>query len=96
MDSSDERGPYFWTDDPDEIRRAFIIDVMSDADIDGKVLVQNMQQVFEWLRGSNAIHRSDGKIQKGKAALRQQKRPESEESSPSSGDHAQREEGVEK
>ncbi len=78
---SDEDRPdaYFWCEDKDEIRRAFIIDVMADADIDGRVLVSNMQAVFEWLSGKqNAIHRSDGKIQKGATPQRKQERPEGE------------------
>lgn len=41
---------YFWTNDPDEQRRAFIIETMSDADIDGPVLVSNMEAVFQWLK----------------------------------------------
>ncbi len=70
---------YFWCEDKDEIRRAFIIDVMADADIDGKVLVSNMQVVFEWLSGkTNALYRSSRKVQKGDPAEREQERPQGE------------------
>jgi hypothetical protein len=69
---SDDR-PYFWTDDQDEIRRAFILDVMADADIDGKVLVSNMQQVFDWLKG-NSCH-SSPKRSKGGATAPQDAKP---------------------
>lgn len=50
MASEESDRPYFWTKDADELRRAFIIDVMSDADIAGEVLVANMQHVFDWLK----------------------------------------------
>jgi hypothetical protein len=39
-----------WSDDPDEHRRTFIFDRMNDAQIDGKILVENMQMVAEWLK----------------------------------------------
>ncbi len=34
----------------DEQRRAYIIGQMACADIDGKVLVHNMDQVYRWLK----------------------------------------------
>lgn len=39
-----------WTDDVDEKRRAFIISTMAVAEIDGHVLVTNMEMVFQWLK----------------------------------------------
>lgn len=39
-----------WSEDADEHRRAFIIDRMADAEIDGQVLVWNMDAVFKWLK----------------------------------------------
>ena len=85
--ASEESDPrpeaYFWAEG-DEIRRAFIIDVMADADIDGKVLVDNMDAVFHWLksgkvsRKTNALQRSSGEIQAGAAPLGVKERPEGE------------------
>ena len=85
--ASEESDPrpeaYFWAEG-DEIRRAFIIDVMADADIDGKVLVENMDAIFHWLKSGelpkkvkkpNAIHRSDAQMESGKAPLGEQDRP---------------------
>lgn len=43
-----------WTDDPDEQRRAFILTLMASADIDGKILVENMRRVETWLRTGRA------------------------------------------
>lgn len=39
-----------WTDDADEKRRAFVVNQMSCGDIDGKVLVENMHAVCNWLK----------------------------------------------
>lgn len=36
--------------DIDEQRRAFVIYHMADSDIDGRVLVSNMDQVYRWLK----------------------------------------------
>ena len=36
--------------DIDEQRRAFVIFHMADPDIDGRVLVSNMDQVYRWLK----------------------------------------------
>jgi hypothetical protein len=41
---------YFWTNEPDEQRRCFIIEHMANADIDGPTLVRNMDAVFQWLK----------------------------------------------
>ena len=89
-EKDDKPDAYFWAEDTDEIRRAFIIDVMSDADIDGGVLVDNMNTVFQWLKSGelpkkskvkpHALHRSDGEIQERPATQRQQERPEGKES----------------
>lgn len=40
---------YYWTRDPNEIRRAFILDKLADPSIDGRILIENMQAVFSWL-----------------------------------------------
>lgn len=40
---------YYWTKDPNEIRRAFILDKLADPSIDGRILIKNMQAVFTWL-----------------------------------------------
>lgn len=39
-----------WSKDPDEHRRAFIIREMASADIDGAIMVSNMDAVYRWLR----------------------------------------------
>jgi hypothetical protein len=39
-----------WTNDLDEKRRAFVVSQMADPDVDGKVMVQNMHAVCEWLK----------------------------------------------
>jgi hypothetical protein len=39
-----------WTSDVDEKRRAFVVSQMANCDLDGKVLVQNMHAVCDWLR----------------------------------------------
>ena len=36
--------------DIDEQRRAFVMSHMADPDIDGRVLVSNMDQVYRWLK----------------------------------------------
>lgn len=40
-----------WSDDVDEHRRAFVISHMGNAGIEGKILVENMEAAFKWLRG---------------------------------------------
>lgn len=45
-----EQPPYFWTADPEEQRRAFIFEHMASPDIDGKILVENMNMAAEWLK----------------------------------------------
>ena len=39
-----------WTSDVDEKRRAFVVNQMANADIDGEQLVKNMHAVCEWLK----------------------------------------------
>ena len=39
-----------WTNDVDEKRRAFVINQMAYAEVEGKFLVENMHAVCEWLR----------------------------------------------
>ena len=39
-----------WTADVDEKRRAFVVNQMANCDVDGKVLVENMHAVCEWLK----------------------------------------------
>jgi hypothetical protein len=46
----DDRRLCTWSDDPDEHRRAFIIDIMANAEIEGQILVANMDAVFKWLK----------------------------------------------
>ena len=50
-----------WTNDVDEKRRAFVVNQMANSDVDGKVLVQNMHAVCEWLKTGKALDtRVDG------------------------------------
>jgi hypothetical protein len=39
-----------WSDDPDEHRRVFVFDKMADSQIDGRILVENMNHVSLWLK----------------------------------------------
>ncbi len=41
---------FYWAKDPDEIRRAFIFDKMAEPNIDGRILVENLEFVFRWLK----------------------------------------------
>lgn len=55
LEDDEEEVPPFtpictWSDNEDEHRRAFIISHMGNSEIEGKVLVDNMQRVFEWLK----------------------------------------------
>ena len=43
----DER-EFYWTDNQDEIRRFYILCHMADPDMDGKILVENMNHVYNW------------------------------------------------
>lgn len=49
-DGGDDYGICHWSKDPDEHRRAFIIREMATADIDGPIMVANMDAVYRWLR----------------------------------------------
>ena len=42
-----------WTDDVDEKRRAFVVNQMANSDVDGRVLVENMHAVCEWLKSGH-------------------------------------------
>jgi len=42
--------PCTWSDDPDEHRRVFILKLMADPDINGVILVENMDAVAKWLK----------------------------------------------
>ncbi len=52
---------YFWAEG-DEIRRAFVLDLMADSEVDGKILVQNMEMVFQWLKGGTTPLNPDKKV----------------------------------
>ena len=39
-----------WTNDVDEKRRAFVINQMANCDVGGKIMVENMHAVYEWLK----------------------------------------------
>jgi hypothetical protein len=39
-----------WTEDPDEKRRAFVVNQMASPEIDGATMVKNMHAVCEWLK----------------------------------------------
>jgi hypothetical protein len=41
---------YPWTKDDDEKCRAFIFELMANSEIDGYVLVDNMDRVYHWMR----------------------------------------------
>ena len=50
-----------WTSDVDEKRRAFVVNQMANCDVEGKILVQNMHEVCEWLKsGKMPDARVDG------------------------------------
>jgi hypothetical protein len=39
-----------WTDDPNEWCRAHIFTMLADANIDGGILVENMDAIYKWIR----------------------------------------------
>lgn len=41
-----------WSDDPDEKRRAFIINTYATSEIDGNILITNMELIFQWLKNA--------------------------------------------
>ena len=45
----DQTPQFYWTQDKDEIRRAFIFDKIADPQIAGHILVENMEMIFQWL-----------------------------------------------
>lgn len=64
-EDEDELYPFAKTDE--EKRRAFVVDMMATADIDGHILVQNMHLVCEWLRDGEVpkVVKWRGKHEKG-------------------------------
>jgi hypothetical protein len=42
---------------PDEKRRRFILECMANSDIEGYILLQNMQMVFDWLKDGTIARR---------------------------------------
>lgn len=48
--SEEAAPPYPWADDPDEIRRCFVLEHIGSSEIEARVLIENMQMVFEWLK----------------------------------------------
>lgn len=47
---AEEEAPYPWTDDLDEMRRCFVLEHIGSSEIEGRVLIENMHMVFEWLK----------------------------------------------
>ena len=41
---------YPWAADDDERRRSFVFEFMANSDIDGKLLIGNMDGVLQWLQ----------------------------------------------
>jgi len=39
-----------WSQDPDEHRRAYVVRLMADPQIDGYILTSNMDYVYQWLK----------------------------------------------
>jgi hypothetical protein len=53
----EEREPekrYEFLDDDDQQLRAFIFETIGNADIDGAILIHNMQAVFDWIKNGPA------------------------------------------
>ena len=44
----DQPAQFYWTKDPDEIRRFYIFDKLADPSIAGHILVENMELIFKW------------------------------------------------
>ena len=51
---SDDKPICTWSDDPEEHRRVFVFDRMNDSGVDGKILVQNMELINQWLKSGDA------------------------------------------
>jgi hypothetical protein len=45
---------YEFLDDDDQQLRAFIFETIGNADIDGAILIHNMQAVFDWIKNGPA------------------------------------------
>lgn len=41
---------YPWAADGDELRRTFVFEIMGTPEIDGAILVENMDAVAQWLK----------------------------------------------
>jgi hypothetical protein len=53
----DEKAPekrYEFLSDDDQQLRAFIFETIGNADIDGHILIANMQAVFDWIKSGPA------------------------------------------
>jgi hypothetical protein len=50
-----------WTKDVDEKRRAFVVNQIANADIDGEQLVKNMHAVCEWLKTGQPAGKTETK-----------------------------------
>lgn len=51
---------YPWAMTPDEKLRCFIVEQMGNSEIDGKVLVENLQAVFDWVK-TGAVPKGESK-----------------------------------
>ena len=45
-----DRDEFYFCDTPDQKLRAFIASYMANAEIDGRILVENMEKVFVWVK----------------------------------------------
>jgi hypothetical protein len=41
---------YPWCTDDDERRRTFVAEIMANSEIDGRILVENMDTLYKWLK----------------------------------------------
>ena len=55
---------FYWTNDPDEIRRFYVMLHMADADIDSAVLVENMDRVYKWCKSGELPEKSKPRLTK--------------------------------
>lgn len=51
-EAPDEQYPFVKTDD--ERLRCFIFETMANADIDGNILIMNMEATFQWIKNGAA------------------------------------------
>ena len=59
----DER-EFYWTNDPDEIRRFYILVHMADADINANILVENMDRVYKWCKSGELPEKPKPRLSK--------------------------------